>query len=380
MIKKIISIFLVTFMLFCHMYHVEAITLAQNATSAILIDSDSGQVLYSKDETKKLYPASTTKIMTMILLFEAIKDKTLKWDDVLTCSSHAASMGGSQVYLEENETMTVFELLKCIAIASANDACVVVGEAIGGSHEEFVNMMNNKAKELKLVNTHFANCTGLHDSNHYTCALDLANMGKYLIEIGGKKLFSVTSLYDTYIREDSDKKFWLVNTNKLLKQYDGVDGLKTGYTKEAGYCIVTTCQKKDLRLIGVLMDESEPKTRNAEMIEMLNFGFSQYAKKTLYKKNKVIDQRIVTDMMKQKVDIIAKEDIHYLEYRGDQDKIKTQIKYNDLSLPIDKNKAIGELSILKNDIEVGRYALYSQKNIKKMSFIQKVLRVYKDIL
>lgn len=257
---------------------------------------------------------------------------------------------------------------------------MVVGEAIGGSHEEFVKMMNDKAKELKLVNTQFKNCTGLHDSEHYTCALDLANMGKYLIQIGGDKLFSVTSLYDSYIRENSDKKFWLVNTNKLLKQYDGVDGLKTGYTKEAGYCIVTTCQKNNLRLIGVLMDESEPKTRNAEMIEMLNFGFSKYAKKILYKKNEVIDNQIVTDMMSQKVEIISKEDIHYLEYKGDQDKIKTKIKYNDLSLPISKNKAIGELFILKNDVEVGRYALYSQKNIKKMSFIQKILRVYKDIL
>jgi len=380
MIKKIISIFIAVFMLFCQIQRVEATTLAKNATSAVLIDSDSGQILYSKDETKKLYPASTTKIMTMILLFEAIENKSLKWDDVLTCSSHAASMGGSQVYLEENETMSVFELFKCIAIASANDACVVVGEAIGGSHENFVDMMNEKAKELKLVNTHFKNCTGLHDSEHYTCALDLASMGQYLIKIGGEKLFSVTSLYDSYIREDSDKKFWLVNTNKLLKQYDGVDGLKTGYTKEAGYCIVTTCQKNNLRLIGVLMDESEPKTRNSEMIEMLNFGFSKYAKKTLYKKNEVIDTQIITDMISQKVDIISKEDIHYLEYKGDQDKIKTKIKYKNLSLPIYKNKAIGELSILKNDIEIGRYSLYSQKNIKKMSFIQKILRVYKDIL
>lgn len=380
MIKKIISIFIVVFMLFCQIQYVEATTLAKNATSAVLIDSDSGQILYSKDETKKLYPASTTKIMTMILLFEAIEDKTLKWDDILTCSSHAASMGGSQVYLEENETMSVFELFKCIAIASANDACVVVGEAIGGSHEEFVKMMNDKAEELKLVNTHFVNCTGLHDSEHYTCALDLANMGKYLIKIGGEKLFSVTSLYDSYIREDTDKKFWLVNTNKLLKQYDGVDGLKTGYTKEAGYCIVTTCQKNGLRLIGVLMDESEPKTRNAEMIEMLNFGFSKYTKKTLYKKDEVIDSQTITDMIRQKINIVAKEDIHYLEYKGDQDKIKTKITYNNLSLPINKDSAIGELLLLKNDIEIGRYALYSQKNIKKMSFIQKILKVYKDIL
>lgn len=378
--KKIFCLIAAFMMIIFQMYSVEALTMAKNAQSAILIDGDSGQILYSKNETKKLYPASTTKIMTLILMFEAINEGNLKWDDVLSCSEHAASMGGSQVYLEENEEMTVFELFKCIAIASANDATVVIAEAIGGSHDHFVEMMNEKAKELKLTNTHFVNCTGLHDSEHYTCALDLALMGKYLIDIGGKKLFSVTSLYDSYIREDSDKKFWLVNTNKLLKQYDGVDGLKTGYTKEAGYCLVTTCQKENLRLIGVLMDESDPKTRNAEMVEMLNFGFSNYRKKTLFKKDDVIDSQVVKDMIDQEIRIVSKEDIHYLEYKGDQEKIETKISYHNLTLPIDENTAIGEFVILRNNIEIGRYALYSQNTIKKMSFIQKILRVYKDMI
>lgn len=378
--KKIFCLIAAFMMIIFQIYSVEALTMAKNAQSAILIDSDSGQILYSKNETKKLYPASTTKIMTLILMFEAINEGNLKWDDILSCSEHAASMGGSQVYLEENEEMTVFELFKCIAIASANDATVVIAEAIGGSHDHFVEMMNEKAKELKLTNTHFVNCTGLHDSEHYTCALDLAMMGKYLIDIGGKKLFSVTSLYDSYIREDSDKKFWLVNTNKLLKQYDGVDGLKTGYTKEAGYCLVTTCQKENLRLIGVLMDESDPKTRNAEMVEMLNFGFSNYRKKTLFKKDDVIDSQVVKDMIDQEIRIVSKEDIHYLEYKGDQEKIETKISYHDLTLPIDENTAVGEFVILRNDVEIGRYALYSQNTIKKMSFIQKILRVYKDMV
>ncbi|MBM6842070.1 D-alanyl-D-alanine carboxypeptidase [[Clostridium] spiroforme] len=380
MIKKILCLALVLGMFFFQINTVKGLTLAQNATSGILIDCDSGQILYSKDETKKLYPASTTKIMTMILMFEAIKDNRLQWDEVLSCSQYASSMGGSQVYLETNEKMTVFELFKCIAIASANDASTVMAEAIGGSHDHFVEMMNEKAKELKLINTHFVNCTGLHDSQHYTCATDLATMAKYLIEIGGKKLFSVTSLYDSYIREDTHQKFWLVNTNKLLKQYDGVDGLKTGYTKEAGYCLVTTCQKDDLRLIGVLMDESDAKTRNEEMIEMLDFGFSYYKKKTLYHKNQVVDELTIKDMIDQNVKVITKEDIHYLEYRGDENKIKTSISYDELSLPIEKNKSIGQLLILRNGIEIGKYALYSQNNVKKMSFIQKILRVYRDMI
>ena len=178
MIKKILCLALVLGMFFFQINTVKGLTLAQNATSGILIDCDSGQILYSKDETKKLYPASTTKIMTMILMFEAIKDNRLQWDEVLSCSQYASSMGGSQVYLETNEKMTVFELFKCIAIASANDASTVMAEAIGGSHDHFVEMMNEKAKELKLINTHFVNCTGLHDSQHYTCATDLATMEK----------------------------------------------------------------------------------------------------------------------------------------------------------------------------------------------------------
>lgn len=380
MIKKILCLSLVLGMLIFRMNTVKGMTLANNATSAILIDYDSGQILYSKDETKKLYPASTTKIMTMILMFEAIEEKSLKWDDLLTCSRYASSMGGSQVYLETNEKMTVSELFKCIAIASANDASTVIAEAIGGSHDRFVEMMNEKAQELKLINTHFVNCTGLHDSQHYTCAADLATMAKYLIEIGDQKLFSVTSLYDSYIREDSQQKFWLVNTNKLLKQYDGVDGLKTGYTKEAGYCLVTTCQKKDLRLIGVLMNESDAKTRNEEMIDMLDFGFSYYKKKTIYQKKQVIDEITIKDMINQKIKVITKEDIHYLEYREDDNKIKTKINYDELSLPIDKNKSIGELSILRDGIEIGKYSLYSQNNVQKMSFIQKLLRVYRDMV
>ena len=235
MLKKGLCLLIGIMMLFCQINVVHATNLASGAESAILIDANSQQVLYHKNETKRLYPASTTKIMTMILLFEAIKEKRINWNDTLSCSAYAASMGGSQVYLEENEKMSVNELFKCVAIASANDASVLIGEGIAGSHQEFVKMMNEKAKQLKLVNTHFKNCTGLHDVEHYTCAKDLATMGAYLIKIGGKKLFSVTSLYDSYIREKNHQKFWLVNTNKLLKQYQGVDGLKTGYTKEAGY-------------------------------------------------------------------------------------------------------------------------------------------------
>ena len=380
MLKKGLCLLIGIMMLFCQINVVHATNLASGAESAILIDAQSQHVLYQKNANKKLYPASTTKIMTMILLFEAIQEKNLKWDDVLTCSAYASSMGGSQVYLEENETMSVFELFKCIAIASANDACVVVAENIAGSHEEFVSMMNEKAKALKLKNTHFTNCTGLHDINHYTCAKDLSTMAAYLLQIGGTKLLSVTSLYDSYVREKTKQKFWLVNTNKLLKQYPGVDGLKTGFTKEAGYCIVTTCKKKDLRLIGVVMNEDKPQTRNEDMKGLLNFGFSKYQQVKLYNKGEIIDTVKVKDMVEQKINVVSHKNLYYLYEKTNQKKLKKKIVYGSLQLPIDQKRSIGKLILCNNGKAVATYPLYSEKNVKKMSFLDKLLRVYQSLI
>lgn len=380
MFKKIFCSLVVSFMMICHVQKIEALSLIENASSAILIDCESQQVLYQKNETKKLYPASTTKIMTMILLFEAIDQHTLKWNDILTCSEYASSMGGSQVYLEPNETMSVKDLFKSIAIASANDACVVVGEAIGGSHEHFVEMMNKKAKELQLVNTHFVNATGLHDPGHYTCAKDLATMGAYLIKIGGKRLFDVTSLYDSYIREKTNKKFWLVNTNKLLKQYPGVDGLKTGYTKEAGYCIVTTCKKNNMRLLGVLMNEALPKQRNEDMCKMLNYGYSHYQRKQLIKKETVIDQKKIKHYMHGQIDVIVKDNISYLKMKSDHQKVTYQKKYYDLALPIRKGQVIGKLEIKKGSQVLADYPLYSKQTIIKQNYFQRVYEIYKRLI
>ncbi len=380
MLQKKICLLVIMLLVFSSIRPVYADELAQGAQSAILIDANSQQVLYCKNETKRLYPASTTKIMTMILLFEAIKEKRIKWNDILSCSAYAASMGGSQVYLEENETMSVDELFKCVAIASANDASVLIGEGIAGSHQEFVKMMNEKAQSLKLVNTHFENCTGLHDANHYTCAKDLATMGAYLIKIGGKKLFSVTSLYDSYIREKNQQKFWLVNTNKLLKQYQGVDGLKTGYTKEAGYCIVTTCKKNNLRLIGVLMNEDKPQTRNEDMKGLLNYGFSKYQQVKLYQKGTVLDTLKLKDLIEQEVNVINLDDIYYLNDKANTAKIKTKIKYNDIKLPISKNKEVGELILTKQGKTIASYPVYLEENVEKMNFLDKIVRVYKSLI
>lgn len=378
MIKKAIAVLLVFSMCMINV-NAEENDLTPNATSSILIEATSKQILHSKNEVEKLYPASTTKIMTMILLFEAINDKKLAWDDTITTSEYASSMGGSQIYLEVGEKMSVTDMFKAISIASANDASVAVGEHIGGTIKGFVDMMNQKAKDMGLVNTKFANATGLHDDNHYTCALDLALMASYLIEIGGDDLLSVTSLYDSYIREDNQQSFWLVNTNKLLKIYDGVDGLKTGYTKEAGYCLVTTVERDGLRLIGVVMQETEPKVRNQEMCQLLDYGYNSYNRVTLFKKDDVIDQLDINNSEKKSISIVCKEDIVFIQNKNNEKEMKYEIIYEKSTPPITVGEKVGVMNVFLDDNLVASYPLYSNEDVGLLNFFEKALRVLQDL-
>ena len=381
MLKKIF-IFLFVFYIFAFSTIVKAenLNLTPNAKSSILIDAASKNVLYANNEKERLFPASTTKIMTMILLFEAIENNRIKWDDILTCSAYASSMGGSQIYLEEGEKMSVEDLFKAISIASGNDACVMVGERIAGSNDAFVSMMNEKAKTLKLENTHFMNATGLHDDNHYTCAYDLAIMAAHLIEIGQDKLLETSSLYDSYIREDSPQKFWLVNTNKLLKSYDGCDGLKTGYTSEAGYCIVTTAKKDGLRLIGVVLKESNPKVRNSEASQLMDYGFSMFENITIFKKNTVIERVKVNHAKVKYIEVIAKEDIAYTKDKSKDDEYAYSINYTKENAPIDKDDVIGYLLLYKNNENIASFKLYSLHDIEALSFAQKTYSYFKNMI
>lgn len=360
--------------------HAEDLKLAPNAASSILMEESTQQVLYASNEKEKLFPASTTKIMTMILLFEAIKDGSLKWDDILTCSAYAASMGGSQIYLEEGEQMSVSDLFKAISIASANDACVMVGERIAGTNDGFVRMMNEKAKKLNLVNTHFMNPTGLHDDNHYTCSLDLATMAAYLIQIGGDELFATTSLYDSYIRENTAQKFWLVNTNKLLKSYEGADGLKTGYTKEAGYCIVSTAKRNGLRLIAVVMKESEPKVRNQEVSQMLDYGFSLYENVTLFEKNQVIEKVEISNAKEKSVEVVSKEDVVYVKDKSSQDEVTYEMNYTNLVPPLKQGDVIGHILLMRSGENIASFDLTVTKDIDALSLPEKMYGYLKSFL
>ena len=377
MIKKILIFLLIISLL--PITNLQAIDndITPNASGAILIDADSKQILYDKNADKKLFPASTTKIMTMIIMFEAINNNKISFDDQVTTSKYAASMGGSQVYLEEGESMSLEDMFKSIAIASANDASVAVSEYIAGSTNKFVEMMNQKAKELNLKNTHFENVTGLHDNNHYTCPYDLAMMASYLIKIGGDKLLSVTSLYDSYIREDTKQSFWLVNTNKLLKLYDGVDGLKTGYTKEAGYCLVTTAKRDGQRLVGVVMKESEPKTRNEEMCNLLDYGFNNYKREIIYKKDSVIEKNVVDKMDNLTINVVCKEDIAYIKAKANDQKYTTKIVYKDNLLPVKKGDIVATLTVLCDGKEITSYNLYSDNDVEKATYFSKLIKTFK---
>lgn len=370
--KKIITLLLI--LSFCIIpVKAENLDLAPTAKSSILIEANSKKVLNAKNETEKMFPASTTKVMTMILMFEAIKNNQISFEDIITTSSYASSMGGSQVYLEENETMTLHEMFKCMAIGSANDATVAIGEHIAGTNDAFIQMMNDKVKELKLVNTHFENATGLHDDNHYSCAYDLGIMAAYLIEIGGDQLLEITSTYDTYIRENTDKKFWLVNTNKLLNAYSGLDGLKTGYTKEAGYCLIATAKKNNLRIIGVVMGETDPKSRNKEMCQMLDYAFNLYENKIIYNKGDLVTQMDVYNSTVKTTGIYAKETISYLVKKGTDQGPSYNIKIIKNTAPIHLDEIVALLEIMDEDKIIQSFDLIVKEDIQSLTFMQRVI-------
>lgn len=352
----------------CQVIPCRAEEMANQAKAAILIEAKTRNVLFTKNEHEKMYPASTTKIMTMILIFEALNEGTLQLDDPIHTSAYAASMGGSQVYLEENEVLPLSDMLKAITVSSANDCCVAVAEHIAGSSEAFVEKMNKKANELGLKDTHFVNCTGLHDENHYTSAYDLSMMAAYLIEIGGDQLFELCSLYDAYIREDTDEKFWLVNTNKALNPSQGIDGLKTGFTKEAGYCLVLTGERDGLRMIAVVLNEEDPKTRNSEATAMLESGFAQYTTTTLYQEGEVVTEMDVKHGSVQTVPVYAAEDIQ-VPYP------KSETYEPDYAIEIDRNEAplyagevVGYLKLMNEEQTVARYPLIVNQNVERISY------------
>lgn len=254
---------------------VQAETLVESGKSAILIEVETGQIMYELNPHEQLEPASMTKMMPMYLILEAIQDGRMTWDKEVTTSAHAASMGGTQIYLEPGEIMTVRDLFKSVAISSANDSVTALGEALSGTEEAFVELMNARAKEFGMTNTVFKNPTGLPAEGHVTTAYDMAVLAKRLI-LDFPEVTEFTAMHEDYVREDSEEPFWLVNTNKLVRYVEGVDGLKTGSTDAAGYCLAATAKRGDMRVVAVVMGAQRSELRNREIARLIEHAFAQY--------------------------------------------------------------------------------------------------------
>jgi D-alanyl-D-alanine carboxypeptidase (penicillin-binding protein 5/6) len=341
---------------------------APSAKSAILIDASSGKVLFENNADEKLPPASMTKIMSMLLIMESIDNGTLNFDDEITISKNAADMGGSQIFLQEGEIYKVSELLKGIAIASGNDAVVSLSEKIGGSVQGFVDLMNKRASELGLQNTHFMNPHGLDTENHYSSARDMSIMARELLK--HDKILNFTSIYEEYLTKNDGSKTWLVNTNKLVRFYKGADGLKTGFTQNAGYCLTATAKKNDLRLISVVMGEPTIDARSAETIALLNYGFNTY-KTTLIKAKKESIGRIKVEKgQKDYVDVSLIDDATELQKINDpKHDYQFNIMIDKIKAPINIGDKIGEVEIIDQDKnKIGTFGITVQEDIKKATF------------
>lgn len=358
--------------------HAEA-ELTLQAPAIYLMEYSTGKVLYEKNATEKYYPASMTKMMCLILIYEALHEGQLKMEELVTVSENAASMGGSQIYLEVNEQMSVADLLKAICIASANDAMVAMAEKVGGSVSRFVSMMNEKAQELKLENTHFMNTTGLHDENHYSCAKDMALIGQELIRVGKEEMLAITSTYDAYVRENSANPFWLVNTNKLIQTVEGVDGLKTGFTQEAKSCITLSAKRNDIRLISVVMHENDSKIRNAESKQLIEYGFSKVKYESIFEINDSYETLHLKLAKPQEVELIFLEKVGAIVVDDEAVTIeKMTLKLQEL--PYEAGKKIGELHILWSDQTSTQVALGVRQDIGSLSYFDLVLSSFHSLL
>jgi D-alanyl-D-alanine carboxypeptidase (penicillin-binding protein 5/6) len=287
-----------------------------SAKSAILMDVDSNKIIYEYNIHEKRAPASMTKIMTMNLVLDAINNNEFSMNDYLVTSEHASSMGGSQIYLAPNEKMKVEDLFKSMVIASANDAAVVLAEKVSGTEKNFVKKMNFYASKIGCKNTLYQNATGLPEENHYTTCYDMAIVACDLLRKYEDIVIPFSSMYESYVRCDTDNPFWLVNTNKMLKLDNGIDGLKTGWTNEAGYCITTTMKKNGMRLVAVVMGAETPTLRNQDVLKLLEYGFNKYEVVLLKDKGEEILCESDLLLTPNKYKIITSEKITFIKYKN----------------------------------------------------------------
>ena len=354
--------------------------LSVSSKSAILMDVGSGQILYEKNAHDKLPPASVTKVMTMLLICEALDSGKITLDDSVQISDNAASMGGSQIFLEAGEVQKVDTLLKGIAVASANDGCVAMAEYIGGSVESFVDMMNAKAKELNMKDTNFVNTNGLPVDNHYTSAHDIAIMSRELLkhDVISKYL---TTWMDQVVVGKKQITVGLANTNKLIKHYQGATGVKTGFTQQAKYCLSASAKRGDTHLVAVTLGAETSPERFKDATSLLNFGFANYESVKLCSKNDNIATLTLDKADEQKINLVAKEDLSVLIKKGGNKDFTRKIKVNENpTIPIKKGTNLGYVEIYQGKTLVGKVDLVNTKDIQNASYLKMLQRVIDEML
>ena len=354
--------------------------LSVSSKSAILMDVGSGQILYEKNAHDKLPPASVTKVMTMLLICEALDSGKITLDDSVQISENAASMGGSQIFLEAGEVQKVDTLLKGIAVASANDGCVAMAEYIGGSVESFVDMMNAKAKELNMKDTNFVNTNGLPVDNHYTSAHDIAIMSRELLkhDVISKYL---TTWMDQVVVGKKQITVGLANTNKLIKHYQGATGVKTGFTQQAKYCLSASAKRGDTHLVAVTLGAETSPERFKDATSLLNFGFANYESVKLCSKNDNIATLTLDKADEQKINLVAKEDLSVLIKKGGNKDFTRKIKVNENpTIPMKKGTNLGYVEIYQGKTLVGKVDLVNTKDIQKASYLKMLQRVIDEML
>ena len=354
--------------------------LIKNSVSGLLMDADSGRIIVKKDINKKVAIASMTKMVAQILVMENIESGKIKWNDIVTVSKNAADMGGSQIYISEGEKISVEDLMKGISMASGNDATVAMAEYISGSEAKFVGEMNNKVKELGLKNTFFKNCTGLDEDGHYSSAYDMAVIARHLI-LEYPEILRFSSMYEDYLREDTENKFWLVNTNKLVRFYDGADGLKTGHTDNAGYCLAATAKRNGLRLIAIVLGEPSAAIRNSETMELLNYGYQNLKANKLKNKGDVFKKVKVDKANHEIVNIVLKDDLYVTEDINSRGlKYDYSVDLNKFKLPIKKGDSVGSLDVYLNGKEIKSAELTIDEDLEEINFWDLFIGEFFDLI
>lgn len=339
--------------------------------SAILIEQNSGKVIFENNADERLAPASVTKVMTIALIYDAVRDGKIKWEDDVTISEYAASMGGSQIFLEPMEVQKVQDLTKAIIIASANDGAVAMAEKIGGSEEGFVKMMNEKAKELGMKNTTFVNACGLDTEGHLTTARDIALMSRYLL-MNYPEVTKYTTIWQdtiTHKTKRGEEEFGLTNTNKLVKWYDKATGLKTGSTGNALFCLSASAQNDDLKLISVIMASPDSKTRFRDAIKMFDYAFANYTVTCGDKKESELGEITVLKGKNEKVPVINKDEISVLVKKGEDAQLEKKVQIDEnIRAPFEKGVKVGEVVYYYKGEECGKSDLVTKDKEEKATF------------